>query len=197
MLGYLSPIPVLEPYVKLATAHLHIHTITERWKLSTVHRSTLSVDPMVFALDQTNYARWLSSHIRDLSTLAQVHPNVDLHFRDGNFVIHKTARMSSAMSIDQGHEQNNALVKATSCAIGLTDNTSAFRRWMVSGPEVGRILTDFETEFCCHHNTGIKHHEPIPSVQTTFHKQVNSLVTIFEEKGNHFIEESLTDLLVR
>ena len=66
-----------------------------------------------FAFDQTNYARWVHFHIRDLSTLAQVHPNVDMHFRDENFVIHKTARMSSAMSIYQGHEQNNALVNGT------------------------------------------------------------------------------------
>ena len=67
---------------------------------------------------------------------------------------------------------------------------------MISEPEVGRILTDFETEFCCQHNTGIKHHEQVPSAQTTFHKQVNSLATIYEEKGNHFIEESFTDQLV-
>ena len=46
--------------------------------------------------------------------------------------------------IDHAHEQNNALVKGEGGAVGLTENPSALRRWTVSGPEVARIINEFE-----------------------------------------------------
>lgn len=150
--------------------------------------------PWFFALDQTNYARWLPVHIRDLNTLSQVHPDLHTEFQNGNFVIHKTARVSSGMAIDQGHEQNNAMVKGSGGAVGLTENPSAFRRWMVAGPELARITIDFETAFTAQDDdTG--HHEQTPAVQTAFAKQVMSLVSTIEDMGNPFLEES-ADLLV-
>jgi hypothetical protein len=97
--------------------------------------------PWFFALDQTNYARWLPVHIRDLATLSQVLPEVHSEFQAGNFVIHKTPNVSSGMSIDQGHEQNNDMVKGSRGAVGLTESPSAFTRWMVAGPELSRALT--------------------------------------------------------
>ncbi|WAR07367.1 LOW QUALITY PROTEIN: hypothetical protein MAR_017325, partial [Mya arenaria] len=149
--------------------------------------------PWFFALDQTNYARWLPVHIRDLNTLSQVHPDLHTEFQNGNFVIHKTARVSSGMAIDQGHEQNNAMVKGSGGAVGLTENPSAFRRWMVAGPELARITIEFETAFTAQDDaTG--HHEQT-AVQTAFAKQVMSLVSTIEDMGNPFLEES-ADLLV-
>ncbi|WAQ98989.1 hypothetical protein MAR_023362 [Mya arenaria] len=150
--------------------------------------------PWFFALDQTNYARWLPVHIRDLNTLSQVHPDLHTEFQNGNFVIHKTARVSSGMAIDQGHEQNNAMVKGSGGAVGLTENPSAFRRWMVAGPELARITIEFETAFTAQDDaTG--HLEQTPAVQTAFAKQVMSLVSTIEDMGNPFLEES-ADLLV-
>ena len=46
------------------------------------------------------------------------------------------------MAIDQAHEQNNAIVKGSDSAVGLTENPTAFQRWMVSGPEFARLLGD-------------------------------------------------------
>ena len=48
------------------------------------------------------------------------------------------------MAIDQAHEQNNAMVKGDGGAVGLTENPSALRRWMISGPEIARIVNEFE-----------------------------------------------------
>ena len=45
------------------------------------------------------------------------------------------------MTFDQGHEQNNAQVKILGGAVGLTENPSAFLRWMVAGPELSRTVT--------------------------------------------------------
>ena len=57
------------------------------------------------------------------------------------------------MPIDQAHEQNNALVKGSGGAIGLTENPSAFRKWMIAGPEQACLLKEFEQEFRTNRNT--------------------------------------------
>ena len=44
------------------------------------------------------------------------------------------------MPIDQGHEQNNLMVKSSSGAVGLTENPAAFRKWMIAGPEQAWII---------------------------------------------------------
>ena len=59
---------------------------------------------------------------------------------DGHWVIQKTKNRFSAMSIDQAHEQNNALVKGSGGAIGLMQNPVAFRKWLLAGPEQAREL---------------------------------------------------------
>ena len=46
--------------------------------------------------------------------------------------------------IDQAHEQNSAMVKGDGGTIGLTKNPGALCRWMMSGPEIGRLVNEFE-----------------------------------------------------
>lgn len=55
----------------------------------------------------------------------------------GHWVIHKTM---NRIPIDQAHEQNSEVVKGSGGAVGLTENPSAFRKWMVAGPEQARLL---------------------------------------------------------
>ena len=120
--------------------------------------------PWMFALDHTHYARWLSVHIRDMMTLAERHPDVLSEFTSGNFVVHKTSNKFSAIALDQVHEQNNAMVKGSGGAIGLTGNPGALRRWMVAGPEIARITTEFE-EQAIHQqgsDTEHRHHDQQP-----------------------------------
>ena len=52
--------------------------------------------------------------------------------------------MFSTLAIAQAHAQNNAQIKADRGSVGLTEDHSALRRWMVTGPEVGRLLTAYE-----------------------------------------------------
>lgn len=49
------------------------------------------------------------------------------------------------MTIDQAHEQNNAVIKGDGGAIGLTEDSSALRRWMVAGPEISQFVTSYKT----------------------------------------------------
>ena len=94
--------------------------------------------PWFFALNHTNYARWLPVHVRDMRELHKKAPQVEEAFKEGLFTVVKTRRRFSAIAIDQAHEQNNAMVKGDGGAVGLTENSNALRRWMLSGPEMAR-----------------------------------------------------------
>ncbi len=87
-----------------------------------------------FALDQTNYSRWLSVHIRNMASLSQAHPAIYQQLQSGAFVAMKTQRAFSGIALDHAHEQANALVKGEGGAVGLTGNPNALRRWMLGGP---------------------------------------------------------------
>ncbi len=65
----------------------------------------------------------------------------------GHWVVHKTKNRFSAMLIDQAHEQNNAVVKGSGGAVGLTQNPSAFRKWLLAGLEQARLIEEFEKQF--------------------------------------------------
>ena len=152
--------------------------------------------PWFHALDHTNYARWIPVHLRDMAELSRMHPEVAKEFSDGKFTVRKTNRVFSAIAIDQAHEQNNAHIKGEGGAVGLTDNPSALRCWMVAGPEVARVIEEFHDQQ--HHCGGERdtcHYDQTPSVQAAFAKDVCSLVSVIDDLGNPFEEES-TDLLV-
>jgi len=95
----------------------------------------------------------------------------------------------SALSLDQAHEQNNAIVKGADGAIGLLTDTSALRRWLISGPEVSRIVNDLEHVFVRQTNTSDKHHEQYSSYQQHELHEIQSVRHKFEEYGNAFMEE--------
>jgi len=153
--------------------------------------------PWFLALDHHHYSRWLPVHLRDMLSIGTKHPQLAKEFEDGNFVVHKTGRAFSGIPIDQAHEQNNKCVKGDGGAIGLTENTSELLRWMVAGPEIARLIAEFEAamEEGNAKAPDLRHHEQVKSIQSTFEKQVLALVTVIETMGNPFIEDS-PDLLV-
>ena len=107
-------------------------------------KSIQDLIPWSFAMDHINYSRSLSIHLRDMTLLSTLHPSVYTHFSEGRFVAHRTTRSFSGMALDQAHEQLNALVKGEDGAMGLTENAAALRRWMVAGPEISRMVQEFE-----------------------------------------------------
>lgn len=65
-------------------------------------------------------------------------------FKAEMFVVHKTSNKFSAIALDHCHKQNNAATKGSVGAVGLTENPAALRRWMMTGPEIGRITAEFK-----------------------------------------------------
>ena len=87
------------------------------------------------------------------------------------------------------------MVKGGGGAVGLTENPSALRRWMVSGPKVARLVNEFKSSMPTRF-TAESGEKNTPSLQSAFHKDVTqSQVCTIEDKGNPFMEDS-EDLVV-
>ena len=147
--------------------------------------------PLFFTLDHTNYARWLPVYIKDMKSLPD---SVRAEFeQEGHWVLFKTNNKFSTIPIDQAHEQENANVKGSGGCIGLTENPTAFRRWMLSGPEMARLQKEFENEYLPYadsdHPRNFQNHEQGFSAQITFQKQVNNLIETIRKMGNPFSDD--------
>ncbi|KAK3745598.1 hypothetical protein QZH41_005838 [Actinostola sp. cb2023] len=130
--------------------------------------------------------------------LEKVAPSVATEFKKGNFVVQKSHRQFSAIPIDQPHEQNNKIIKGDGGAIVLTKNSSQLLRWMVSGPEISRVVLESSQEIFTQFPRGpeTRHHEQARSTQERFHKQVKALCSTIEEMGNPLFLEPSKVLLV-
>ena len=103
-----------------------------------------------------------SSQFAVLVTLKYRRPDVYSEFLKGNFTVTKTARPFSAVAIDQAHEQNNVAVKGDGGAVGLTEKPAALRRSMVCGPQMARLIGEFESIVETSQKTAnLGHHEQI------------------------------------
>ena len=99
--------------------------------------------PFFFANNNVNYARWHPVHLKDILSLEHKHPDVFQEIQAGKFVVFTSSRTFSAMAIDQAHEQANAVIKGEGGAIGVTEDPSALRRWILAGPEVSLLATEY------------------------------------------------------
>ena len=128
--------------------------------------------------------------------LSHFHPDIHTEFVKGHFTVKKTSNAFSNLAIDQAHEQNNAVVKDDGGAVGLTECPAALQRWMVSGPEMARVINDFDisvdSALC---TSDMRHHEQRPGVQKISLQYVTSLKATIDEYINSFLETS-GDLLV-
>ncbi|KAK0061126.1 hypothetical protein Bpfe_009287 [Biomphalaria pfeifferi] len=157
----------------------------------TLYLQTLEeLAPWFFALDQQNYGRWLSVHIHDMKKLQGGSSMCYEDLMQGRFVLQKTSRPFSKMALDQAHEQNNAIIKGEGGAVGLTENPSAWRRWMIGGPEVSKVLQDLELSFEIKRSKeSDQHHEQDKGFQENFKAAVCRLMDVIQETGNPFLEK--------
>jgi len=98
------------------------------------------------------------------------------------------------LSLDQAHEQLNANVKGDGGVIGLTPNDTALHRWIVAGPDVARLLSEFEGDSILTHDSYLHHEQQQPATQHIFVNDVRKLVSSLQRFGNPF--EDQHDLVV-
>ena len=145
--------------------------------------------PLFFALDATNYSRWLPIHIRDLKSL----PSTILsEFLKGNFTVTKTKRKFSSIAVDQSHEMTNKQIKGNGGAIGLLTSREKLTQWLVVTPELSRIIHEFG-QFLPKWGSDeddddvlLQHHEHTQSFQKNFHENAKNLYSQILEFGNPF-----------
>ena len=144
--------------------------------------------PWMFALDHYHYARRLTVHVKDMLALEDTCPSTHTQFVNSNFVTHNTRHKFSALAHAQVHKQLNAMVKGDGGAIGIIDNELALRRWMVGGPELARIICEYQESSNMNTGKSEKHHEQIPNTQKAFLTQMRDVVLVVEELGNPFLD---------
>ena len=161
-----------------------------------LYRAVLrEVMPWFFTFDHIHYARWMTVHVRDMVNLTSSHPAIAMEFQRGSFVVAKSHRVFSSVSVDQAHKQYNAVVKGDGGIVGITQDYKALTRWMVCGPEIARVIQEFEAGLQhaqVEQNT--EHHEQSSATQRKFAVKVKNLTDVIREFGNPFLEES-NDLL--
>ena len=114
--------------------------------------------------------------VLEISALEHKHPGVFQEFQSGKSVVFKSSRTSSAIAIDQAHEKTNAVIKGEGGAIGVTEDPSALRRWMVAGPEVSHLATGYEiVSEAKDANEKVRHHEQTARAQLQFCEKVGRL----------------------
>ena len=75
------------------------------------------------------------------------------------------------MAEDQAHEQNNKGVKMDGGAVGILDNESSLIKWVIGGPEIARLVKNFNNE---QHGAMNKHHEDTGAHENKFRKDVKN-----------------------
>ena len=143
----------------------------------------------VSILDHYNYARWLPVHVRDMMNVRVKHPALYRQFADGFFTIAKTQNPFAMIGFDQTHEQQNKELKVHGGTLNLSDEC-VFTKWAVAGPEIARVITEFEAGMYTRKNAVLKHHDHSPSVQQRFFAHTKALVIAFQEAGNPFDADS-------
>ena len=132
-----------------------------------------------FALDHTNYARWLTIHVFDLISLPTTHPDVYQQMLKRFFSFAKIKHPFSRMALDQVHEQNNKIIKGLGGATSLlnTQDKSALIRWKTCDPEVARIVSEFEDSLYNQDasSSAAKHHEDNEKFRQKFNRDVESV----------------------
>ena len=98
--------------------------------------------------DHHNYSRRITTHFFDLISLLIIHPDVYHQMTQGSFIFAKSELSFPSMALHQVHEQNNKIIKAQEGVSGLSnlEDESVLIWWEICGPEVWRILCQFEKE---------------------------------------------------
>ena len=144
------------------------------------YKSTMwSLMKWLFALDHVHYSRWLSIHLFDLVNVEDQYPDVYNEMMKKNFSFLKTGTAYSRIALDQVHEQNNKVIKGVGGASQLLNRSdeSALIRWETCGPDVARIVSEFEDLIAdySYSNTNSKHHEDTPTFREHFINDVKIL----------------------
>ncbi|KAK5868005.1 hypothetical protein PBY51_012452 [Eleginops maclovinus] len=180
------PSPQFQFWSLVLSMELAILLLIRAFREANFNQALTELIPYFFA-NNTNYARWLPIHLRDMVTLKEKHPQLAQEFASGKFVVHKSRREFSAIAIDQAYEQSNVVIKADGGAAGITEYPSALKRWMIAGPQVCHLVAQYKAASEANEATEqTSHHNETPQAQRVFLEKVKKLTQVLKEPGNPF-----------
>ena len=94
------------------------------------------------------------------------------------------------MGEDNAHEQNNKLVKIDGLAVSIFEINESLLKWMVSGPEIARIVNEFKLSAQSANHIVLQHHENLTSYEKRFRNHIQSFKRKFDKIGNLFAESA-------
>ena len=69
-------------------------------------------------------------------------------------------------------------MKGDAGIVGISENESALQRWMVAGPEISKMLNEYDLKYTHNDKETDRHHEQAPSTQRIFAANVKSVVEV-------------------
>ena len=72
----------------------------------------------------------------------------------------------------------------------MAEDPGALRRWMVAGPHLAMVITEYESTIDNSVGTNQKHHGKSTPQQQAFADDVRSLVSIMDELANSFLDQT-------
>ena len=135
---------------------------------------------MAFALDHTNYARWLTILVFDLIPLPTTHPDVYQQMLKGLFSFAKIKRPFSQMALDQVLEQSNKIIKGDATSLLNTRDESPLK-WETCDAEVARIISEYEDSLYDQDasSSAAKHYEDNEKFRQKFKRVLNLFIMQF------------------
>ena len=111
------------------------------------------------------------------------------------------------IGFDQKPEQQNKELKMHGATLNLSDEC-VFTEWAVAGPDIARVITEFEAGVLTRKNAVLKYHDPSPIVQQVFFSHTPSywllhfkrqvtLLTRIVTKSSLSTPENMTDNVAR
>ena len=123
---------------------------TGNWSLHL--SSTAAMIPHFFAMDRTNYARWMPIYLADMHKLEVRHPNVFKEFSAGNHSVSRSQQPFAEVWTDMALEQSiNLDSKSKGGIVGISRREDAVERWFLTSHERAAITHSLK-EMCGLHN---------------------------------------------
>ena len=89
--------------------------------------------PWTFAYDRVNYAHYLSFDYYEMSCLPVTHPDAYNQMQRGEFAVQRSDRSFLQVAINHAIEQSiNRVMKTSGGVIGISQQTGAVHRWILS-----------------------------------------------------------------
>ena len=127
-------------YIKIVSLLLSFIKVerTSNWELH--FNSTKAMATYFFAMDRTNYSRWLPVYLVDMQTLDSVDPSVKHEFLNGNHAVNRSQNSFGQVWTDMALEQSvNLDSKSKGGIVGITQKPEALERWFLTCHERAAI----------------------------------------------------------